>query len=76
MQSAGSSTAVCSSTGSRAYFRHDRRRRFAELSRLAYHTLRDYLGAALGEYDAAPGAIACVQSLARSPTGIRTYTCS
>ena len=37
----------------RSYFRHDRCRRFAQPSWLAYRTLRDYLGAAQGEYAAA-----------------------
>jgi len=45
----------------RPYFVHDRRR-LGELSRLGYHTLRDYLGAALGARAAAPGALVCVQS--------------
>jgi len=45
----------------RVYFLHDRRR-LGGLSRLAYRTLRDYLRAALGERDAAPGVIVCAQS--------------
>jgi hypothetical protein len=44
----------------RAYF-YDRRR-LALLSRAAYRTLRDYLRAALGEREAAPGAIVGLQS--------------
>jgi hypothetical protein len=38
------------------------RRRLAGLSRVAYRTLREYLCAALGERDLAPGAIVCVQT--------------
>ncbi len=45
----------------RAYFLYDRRR-LSLLSRVAYRTLRDYLHAALGEREAAPGAIVCIQS--------------
>ena len=45
----------------RAYFLHARRP-LGRLSRVAYHTLRAYLCAALGEPDVAPGAIVCVQT--------------
>jgi len=45
----------------RPYFLHDRRR-LGGLSRVAYRTLRDDLGAALGRRAVAPGAIGCVQS--------------
>ncbi len=45
----------------RAYFLHDRRR-LGLLSRVAARTLRDYVQAALGECDAVPGVIACVQT--------------
>ncbi|MBI5709230.1 MAG: transposase zinc-binding domain-containing protein [Candidatus Eisenbacteria bacterium] len=45
----------------RAYFIHDRRR-LGLLSRVASRTLRDYVQAALGEYHAVPGVIACVQT--------------
>ena len=44
----------------RPYLLYDRRR-LGSLSRLASHTLSRYLQAALGERDAAPGAIVCVQ---------------
>ena len=43
------------------FIHHDRRRR-GDLSRLAFRTLRDYLRAALGERDLAPGAIVCLQT--------------
>ena len=45
----------------RGYFLHDRRR-LGQLSRIAARTLRDYVQAALGEYRAVPGVIACVQT--------------
>lgn len=45
----------------RAYFVHDRRR-LALLSRLATWTLRGYVQAAVGEREAAPGLIVCVQT--------------
>jgi hypothetical protein len=45
----------------RAYCVHDRRR-LGGLSRVAYRTLREYLRAAVGERDLAPGAIVCVQT--------------
>jgi hypothetical protein len=45
----------------RACFSYDRRR-LSLLSRVGYRTLRDYLGAALGEREAAPGAIVRIQS--------------
>ena len=45
----------------RAYFLHDRRR-LGRLSRVAYRTLRAYVGAALGESDAVPGVISLAQS--------------
>ncbi|HEY3217404.1 MAG TPA: transposase [Candidatus Eisenbacteria bacterium] len=45
----------------RAYFLHDRRR-LGLLSRVAARTLRDCVQAALGEPDAVPGVIACVQT--------------
>jgi hypothetical protein len=45
----------------RATFVHDRRR-LGGLSRVAYRTLREYLRAALGERELAPGAIVCVQT--------------
>ena len=45
----------------RAYFLHDRRR-LGLLSQVAARTLRDYVQAAIGEYDAVPGVIACVQT--------------
>ena len=45
----------------RAYFIYDRRR-LGLLSRMATRTLRGYVQAALGERDAVPGVIACVQT--------------
>jgi hypothetical protein len=45
----------------RAYFLYDRRR-LGRLSQVASRTLRDYVQAALGEYHAVPGVIACVQT--------------
>ena len=45
----------------RATFVHDRRR-LGGLSRVATRTLREYLRAALGERDLAPGAIVWVQT--------------
>ena len=44
----------------RPYFLYDRRR-LGLLSRIAYRTLLGYLRAALGEPDAAPGTIVCIQ---------------
>ena len=46
----------------RAYFLHDRRR-LGRLSRIASRTLRDYVQAAVGEREAVPGVIVCVQTL-------------
>jgi len=40
----------------------DDRRRLGRLSQVAYRTLRGYLQAALGEPEAVPGVIACVQT--------------
>ena len=45
----------------RAYFIHDRRR-LGLLSRVACRTLRAYVQAAVGEYQAVPGLIVCVQT--------------
>ena len=45
----------------RAYFVHDRRR-LGLLSRVAARTLRAYVRAALGDREAVPGVIACVQT--------------
>ena len=45
----------------RAYFLYDRRR-LGLLSRVAYHTLRAYVGASLGEPDAVPGVVSLAQS--------------
>jgi hypothetical protein len=45
----------------RAYFLHDRRR-LGLLSRIAARTLRGYVQAAVGEPDAVPGLIVCVQT--------------
>jgi hypothetical protein len=45
----------------RAYFMHDRRR-LGLLSRLASRTLRAYVQAAIGEREAVPGLIVCVQT--------------
>jgi hypothetical protein len=45
----------------RAYFLHDRRR-LGLLSRVAARTLRDYVQAAVGEREAVPGVIVCVQT--------------
>ena len=45
----------------RAYFLHDRRR-LGLLSRIATRTLRAYVQATLGEREAVPGVIACVQT--------------
>jgi hypothetical protein len=45
----------------RAYFMRDRRR-LGLLSQVASRTLRGYVQAALGERDAVPGVIACVQT--------------
>ncbi len=45
----------------RAYFLYDRRR-LGLLSRVAYHTLHGYVGAALGESDAVPGVVSLAQS--------------
>lgn len=45
----------------RAYFLHGRRR-LGPLSRVAYRTLRGYVGAALGESDVVPGVISLAQS--------------
>ncbi len=45
----------------RAYFLQDRRR-LGLLSRVAARTLRDYVQAGLGEPDAVPGLIVCVQT--------------
>ena len=65
----------------RAYFRHDRRRRFAALSRLEYRTLRDHLCAALGEYDSGPGRdrvraeLRLARPLASRPTRARHRRC-
>ena len=45
----------------RAYFLQDRRR-LGLLSRVAWRTLRDYAQAAVGEREAVPGVIVCVQT--------------
>ena len=45
----------------RAYFLHDRRR-LGPLSRVAARTLRDYVQAAVGECEALPRLIVCVQT--------------
>jgi hypothetical protein len=45
----------------RAYFLHDRRR-LGLLSRVAARTLRGYVQAAVGEREAVPGVIVCVQT--------------
>ena len=46
----------------RAYFIHDPGRRRGMLGRLATRTLRAYVRAALGERDAVPGLVVCVQT--------------
>jgi len=58
----------------RVYFLYDRRRR-SLLSRVASHTLRAYLRAALGARDAEPGAFGASRASVRWSTGIRTCTC-
>ena len=57
----GSARARVRAGALRPYFLHDRRR-LGKLSQIAYRTLREYMRAALGEPDAAPGAIVCNQS--------------
>jgi hypothetical protein len=54
----------------RAYFLYHRRR-LGGLSRLAYRTLGDYFGAALGTRAAAPGALSSGSSSSPGPRSAR-----
>ncbi len=55
----------------RAYFQHNRRQ-LGLLSRVVCQTVREYARAAVGEREAVPGVIACVQSFGSLARCIRT----